>query len=302
MEANSIIHILKMKKLSGNTISVFKGSSEIISSSLSDWSQVKDGAYLRIFGDDVFYTILNCEEYFFIKPFEIVNPVKISFTLDENENPHELLMGDLITISYKEYELDSIFGFKSKGKNYKKGTCYLDGGELAAATMEVKQETQLNITEVNSEGEIQKIGIVNRGKYFTTPSEECLLVSDSGSNAIIECDYREVSNRAKIEREIKYIEIKNGVVYLTLNYALPKGLKTGKLSVSKWKINLKEVYNGPDKLSSEYALTNDFTPNFGFPIMPKGIQRPDVVYNNAMVRIDQILKELKDSVEKLKSS
>ena len=287
-----------MKKLQGNTISVFNGSSEIISSSLSDWSKVKSGAYIRIFGDDVFYTILDCQPYFLIKPFKVISPIQISFNLDEGENPHELLKGDILTISYKEYELDSIFGFKNKGKNYRKGACYLQGGQLSISNLENKQEAQLQINDIGPDGEINKIGIVNRGKYFTPPAEECLVIADSGSGAVIECDYREISNRAKLEREINHIEIKNGVVYLTLNYALPKGLEIGKLSVEKWKISLKEIYNGPDRLSVEYTLTNDFTPNYGFPIMPKGVQRPDVIYNNFIVKIDQILKDFEEKLKK----
>ena len=287
-----------MKNLAGNTISVFKGSSEVISSSLTDWSKVKSGSYLRIAGDDVFYTILDCQPYFLIKPFKVISPVQIAFNLDSSENPHELLKFDIISVSFKEYELDSIFGFKNKGHGYKKGSCYLSGGKLSVSNSESQQEIQLQINEVGDNGEINKVGIINRGKYFIPPAEEALIVADSGSNAIIECDYREASNRSKLEREINHIEIKNGVVYLTLNYALPKGLESGKVSVVKWKINLKETYNGADKLNCEYSLTNDFTPNYGFPIMPKGVQRPDVIYNNFVVKIDKILKELQDSIKK----
>lgn len=284
-----------MKRLQGNTISVFNGSSEIISSSLADWSKVRPGSYLRIFEDDVFYTILGCEEYFFIKPFTVESPIQISFPLDDGENPHELLVGDILTLSYKEYELDSIFGFKDKGKDYKKGSCYLDGGILSPG--DVQQQAQLNITET-IDGGISRVGILNRGRYLTPPSQECELVANTGAGAIIECDFREVPTRNKIEREIRHIKIENGVAYLTLNFALPKNLETGKASVSKWKINLKEIYNGPDKINTQYTVTTDFTPHYGFPLMVKGIQRPDVVFNNFVTRLDQILKDFEEKLKK----
>lgn len=282
-----------MKKISGYGISILNNSNLVYTSSQTDWSKIRQGAFIKLGNNNFFNTISEVNEFFFIKDFTVENPTTISILFDEEKYENQILEKDLITISYKDYELDSIFEIKEKGQNYKKNSLlYIEGGKLSSSIMgNSNSEIILVVLEVGPKGELEKIGVKSRGKYLIPPSNNAYIRSEYGSGAIIDCDFRELSTRNKLEREILYIRYETGKVIIGLNYALPLNLKEGKLSINKYSLLLKEIYSGPTIINGNYFLSFDFTTNFNFPLMPPNCPHPEIVYNNFILKLDAILKE-----------
>lgn len=283
-----------MKQTVGYGISINHNSNIIYTSSQTDWSKVRQGAFIRIGNNNSFNTISECNPYFLIKEFQVESPKSIVISYNEEEYMNDILEKDVVTISYKEFELDSIYGFISKGQNYRKNSLlYLTGGTQSSSFgSNAQTDIILNVLEVGPNGELEKIGIKSKGKYLIPPSNHCAIRSEFGSGAILDCDFKELSHRSKLEREVLFVKYEAGKVTLILNYALPIGLQEGKISIDKYAVSLKEIYTGPQVINGEYFLSFDFTHNFNFPIMPPNCPRPDIVYNNFVLTLDSVLKQL----------
>src|SRR5689334_2185581 len=96
----------------GYFVSVNKGSNKVVAHSDADMSAVREGSFIRIGSDSVFYTVVKPEFTHIITDFDVVarNQIKINSVLDNS-----LLVGDNIYITYKEYELATIFNISNPG-------------------------------------------------------------------------------------------------------------------------------------------------------------------------------------------
>jgi hypothetical protein len=284
-----------MKEL-GLVASALKGHNEIISDTEADWSVIREGTYFRFKGDMAFYTIASKERLYYIKDFDVLSS---SLILVDDNTSIFLQNQDSLTISFKEFECDTVVEIKNGGVNYKIGDkVSVKGGVLSKNLIDnTTQPTTLLVKQIGHAGNITEVSIEKNGKYILPPENECQIIG-KGMGAIIELEFSVSDKRGILEREIEKIELNSGQTKITLNFPLPENLKAGKLSIDKWKAFLSADYSGENKLGQSYEMLRDFTPNLNLPLMIKNSVSPEFVFNESMAILDKKLTEIFELLRK----
>lgn len=279
------------------SISVSKNSNRIIASSEVDWSGLREGSFIRIKGDKVFYTIGKIDKIYLIKDFICTGPTSFDINSSIGNN---LSIGDILTLSYKEYEVDTIWSILSEGRGYKKDEIiHLTGGKPSLdSTTGINKDATFKVKSVGPIGEIKEISLVSKGEYLETPPKESD-VSGFGSDAKFEVTYKIIDNRKTIERVIDFIDIQTDVAHLVLNYSLPRGITQGKLSVEKWEVYITSNYLGESKVNAEFEIIKDFTPIFRLPLLAENSFSHELTHNHAIVMLENKIAELEDRLNQL---
>lgn len=288
-----------MKKF-GYTASILKDTNHVISTSQSDWSTVKENDYFRIGEDVKFYNIDRSDKIFYIKDFKTTNERTI---ITEDEVSINLSKNDLLTITYKEYKLLTVLEIKNIGRAYKIGDILTINGGILSRKIEddSTQSTKIKIKKVNEEGGIVDIAIEQFGLYTQPPPKLASTRDGCGADAIFELEYIVSDNRKLIERQI--LSINRFIVpnLISLNFPLPEGINEGKISVIKWEIFLKDNYkNEENQLEKFYDIASNFTSNIKLPLLMLNSMQTELIFNNAMEKIDLELAELKKEIKQLK--
>ncbi len=277
------------------TVSIQNNSNKIIGSSEEKFSGIGKGNLIKIGNEGILYTIADKEKFSYIKSFNVVDTKTI--LIEENIGIN-LQKGDSINISYKEYELMMIYEIINKGVGYNVGDeLKTIGGVLNIdITNGHFNCTILKINEINNDGGIEKVEIIEKGKYILPPINPISFNSDNGSNGQIELKYKECDNRTVIERTIQDINIKDNKTYLYLNYSLPPNIKNGKIYVEKHVLVLDSNYLGSTENNISYELFRNFTPHLRMPLLLKNSLSPDVILNKALIMIDEELHQIKNKI------
>lgn len=274
------------------TVSVQNNSNKIISSSEEKFVGISNGNLIKIGNEDILYSIIGREKYFYIRNFSIVDPKNI--VIDDNIN-NNLQNGDNIRITFKEYELIMINELINEGKNYSLNEDVLViGGKLNINISDGSSEPSiLTITETGENGNIKQLGIKKKGKYISIPPNPCKVAAENGKDAELNVNYSECGNRTVLERIIDSITIKDNKTYIHLNYSLPINLEQGKLSVEKVSLTLDKPYYGDTESNVNYQIYKNFTPNITLPLMAKNTLSPESIFNNAVHKIDAEINKIK---------
>ena len=274
------------------TLSVQNGSNKIISSSEEKFGGIKNGDLIRIGNEDNIYTIVDRSNYTYIKRFNVINHKTIS--IDENIGI-KLQTGDVLKLSYKEYELLMICDILDRGEGYVPETkLTVEGGEfIINVATGMTDPVLLRVKEIDKNGGIGTLEILEKGKYLSPPNNPCTVKSHLGLGAKFNLKYTECENLTVLERAIQSIIFKDNLTYINLNYALPFNLKEGSLSVEKSSLMLNSPYLGETRTNLEYQIFRDFTMNLKLPLMAKNTLSPDIIFNKAMHRIDGEISAIK---------
>ena len=288
-----------MKPL-GNTISIIKDTNRAVCTSETDWSSVRPGSYIRFTDDEIFYIVARTNKIFYIKEFESDGGSvgrKITIQGDVGIN---LNKGDSLSISYKEWTLFTLMDIKSGGKNYKvDDKIYPRAGTLSVDTSSGhKQPTCFRVTEVDENGTIKNLALEESGLYLQTPVSDC--DGGSGSGVQLDLEYRVLDDRKLADRIIHSVKATHLGAEILLNYPLPDGVKSGKLSVQKWEILLTTNYLGDTRLDEPYSISRDFSPNFKLPLLVNNSFAVAMLYNQSMQVIDAELTALKKELLELR--
>ena len=92
--------------------SALKGTNRIVGESENDWMTVRPGSYLKFESDLGHYIVASSNEFFYIKNFSANDLVNLR--VEENVGAN-LTHSDLLTVTYKEYELDHFVSIINKG-------------------------------------------------------------------------------------------------------------------------------------------------------------------------------------------
>lgn len=286
-------------KITTTTASIEANTNRMVSSTEVDWSILRPGASIRFQGDSIFYTVNTINQFFYIKDFEVISGNKIRIKDDIGVN---LCSRDIISISYKEYELLSIFEILNKGSLYKVGDSISpDGGDTSYnVAIGSVERTVFNVTEVDEKGGIISVGLLNKGRYVDPPPDNCKVIGGSGAGAEFGVKFKLIDNRKIVERSIEVLDDNrvSGVVYL--NTGLERGIKEGKISCHKNEAFLDRVY--PYKrINHCYDIIRDFTPNYGFPFaLPNG-KSNDISYNCTIAILDAKIKQMEERITQLEN-
>ena len=274
-----------MAKQFGYTASILKDSNRLTASSQADWSSLREGSFVIFDDDDNFYKVIGKEKYFYIKEFEVVTPEQI--VVMDNIGV-KLNLNDNITLTFKEYELSS-FKIINGGSSFSKGdlisindesvkTNSVDGVDLFA---------ELKVEKVDDNGSILDLSIKSKGNFLSKPSNVYTV-----DGLELELEYSLLDKRSIETRSISNIAFNNSGTIITLNHHLPPKVKNGKLSVEKWELILNVNYPGETKINSTYKVVTDFSPLLNIPLMKKGINQQEAIFNEAVIKIEDYLRKL----------
>lgn len=279
--------------------SILQGTKKIISESGSDWRGIREGHIVQFAGDNLTYQAVKPESFFYIRDFESLD----ERTLIIKDNTSIFLSpGDDLTISYKEYELLTVFNIINGGKGYRTDDIlFLEGGTASSSVSDGTTEHALiRVAEVLPGGIVTRIAIEKKGRYIETPAKECKLKGGAGSGALIQVDYKQLDTRALVERDIAEIEV-GDVTKITLQYPISIAVKEGKISTTKWSLLLNSEYNSPSKNDQEFVVFGDFTQNYGWPlVIPNSFSMHSII-NQVLVAQDRKMKELEDRIKLLEN-
>lgn len=288
-----------MKPL-GFTVSVLKDTNAVIASSEVDLGSVREGSYLRIGNDTLFYQVARAEEFFYIKNCDCINKQTIRVNEDVGVN---LLPGDTLDISFKEYGFDSFFGIINGGGGYAVGDIlYLKTGKPSVnTTTGVTQATAFLVLAVNEAGSITEVGVHQEGKYIEPPENTSEVIGGTGGGAVFEVQHYLLDDRTIIERNIHNITKGIGYTDVTLVYPLPMIIDKAKFSVRKWRMILTSNYLGDDKFHETYQVARDFTPALHLPLLAKGSFNSELLLNKALSLIDAKCLEYENRIKELEA-
>ena len=281
----------------GRNINIDKNTNVVIGHTEVDFSSARINSLINIDKDGHFYTIGAIEPFNFISDFTIKNNDLI---IPGNVESY-FLFEDILTISYKEYELLTILNINNKGTGYKVGDILsLSGGILSVNIIDnTSFPTLLKVEEISSNGEINKLTIAHRGAYISFPEKNNKLQGGSGKDANILLESNLNSNRKMIERQVVSAESFGPDTVIELNYKLPKDVYEGKISMSKYKIILTSNYVGETKRNINYSIARDYTPIYYLPLALKNGNKFEESYNYTVIKMEQKIKELEDKINSL---
>jgi hypothetical protein len=249
------------------------------------------------------YQIAKMEPFFCILDFETIISDRV-FVKDEDAVG--LVVGDLVEISYKEYELSASINVMNGGEGYLKGDTFIvkDGVPAEDVISTEKSHAKIEVIEVDKNGCVIKVKVVDCGKYWESPPEQVSLgwepKGGSGKGAELALVYKTTDYRSAMTREVTSLEVAEGGWRVIFSNTLPPNVLGGKLSCKKHKLILSSTYVSMTKWSEHFQLIVDFTPNCGVPLMLENSLSVSLVYNKAMILLDKKIKMLEKEIESLK--
>lgn len=279
--------------------SVLKDTNKVISNTESEWSKVVEGSYIKFPEDNFFYTVAKNEKIFIIKDFEVVDPKRVKIV---GEAGISITKGDVLNISYKEYELSMLLGIKNPGVRYKIGDIlYCNSGEPALDVVSnTYQKSSFRVSDVGDGGIIKTVSLHSRGKYWAAADGNQSMLGGSGENASFEVMFNECISRKLVQRNVLFVNAWENNTIITLDKALPP-IKLGTISAEKWEVTLTAPYVGETRIAKPYEIVGDFTHNYKWPIPAKNSFSTEVILKETLVKIDQKLSELEKRLDELSS-
>lgn len=288
-----------MKNFS-HSINVNNNSNYIINHTECDWSAMRKNSLISIGNDMHFYTIGHVEPLNVICDFSVLgNDVVLNDNLEEN-----FIIGDTVTISYKEYELFGITSIINKGQGYKIGDILSPDNGIVSNNIfdNTMYYTNLKVADIDGDGGILKLDIQDNGRYIEPPQNSSSLSGGNGSNAQIFLSYRVINNRKMVDKQVISCKYNNGITSVELDSSLPSGVKDGKLSMRKFKGWLTSNYIGQTQRDIKYHVVRDATPFLGMPFLSKNSNKNEEFYNHTILQLDHKLKDLQRQIDELKKN
>lgn len=276
--------------------SIQSGTNKIISESHSDFAGIREGSHIKFHEDHFLCTVVKSEKFPFESSFERIDSsrIKIGHNVEVNLAP-----SDTINLTFDEFEVATVFEIVFGGSGYSRGDAiFASGGEHSKDHRDNQiQKAQFEVTDVDAMGSIKFAKIVNRGKFHVAPEKLNNVQGGSGSGAQLKLEYRISPNKTTFQRDI--LEIDRTSEVLKLTYDLPEGIKSGTIWVDKWILTLSQNYHGPTKLNKDFDVIRDFSPIYGFSLMPKRSFSFDLIYNNFVLAAEEKIKKLEERIETL---
>lgn len=287
-------------KIIGKKASIIGNTNKLYSSSLADWSGIREGSYFKFVEDNSFHVVNKKEKIFYIKDAEVLNSTILKINSDISA---ELQSEDILTITYKEYEISRLVQILNGGKGYRVGDILFikSGTPSSDVQNNISLIATFEVAEIQSGGAISKINIKYHGKYLVAPENRVNLLGGNGEEAFFEVEFKLIQERQRIEKDIKQVEIFPNHTLIHLVYGLPEGLKEVKISTEKWIMFLDSDYMGDTKLNKEFEIAKDFTFNYRIPLLVKNSFAIETVFNEAVSILENKILELENRITLLEN-
>lgn len=276
-----------------------KDTNKLVSAAFDDWQGVRIGSFFKFIQDSNHYSVARIEPLNYIVEFEKIAPKTLKVAANTDININNL---DSVTISYKEWEIQTVNSITNPGKGYRIGNVLtLKGGKPSSDIQSnLKHIASIEVTNTNELGEITVIRLVSKGRYYEIP-KDIVLIGGHGTGAEFDIRFKNCDNRTIVDRDIQHVEFDGENTIFTINYDLPEEVKFGKIGADKWEIYLATPYIEGTRINEVYEIMRDFTPYAGLPIMAKNSASVDLIFNSAMLIFDNKIKELENRIKKLEN-
>ena len=279
----------------GYTASVTEGSNFMVSSTEADWGHVREGSLVSV-GDDIStYQVAKLDSFRYIKDFSATKSDTHNITITENVGVF-IVEGDTLDISYKEWELRTVFAIQDGGSGYRTGDFLgvVGGTAMEDSMYGMPKSIVLSVKSIDAKGGITEVECLTKGRYSSPPPERAEASGGSGNGAILHIHYVLTETRSTMERTAMSVSRSGGHTSVTLSYPIPFGVVEGKVSVVKERIWFTSPYIGQTKSGAQLRLIRDFTPHIGLALLAPGSQQHESIFNSNMALIDQKIKHLED--------
>tara|TARA_Y100000004_G_scaffold107457_1_gene120546 strand:- start:227 stop:1084 length:858 start_codon:yes stop_codon:yes gene_type:complete len=281
---------IKVNKKYGFTASVNEGSNKVIACSKANWEPVRTGSFILLDKDDTFYRVIDKRKFVYQKNVTVLNTSQLKVA----ENLGTMVsVDDDVAFMYSEHSVTSV-SVASGGEGYQVGDIITPEGGVCKYNSidQIDVPAQIQVTEVDSDGAVVAVELINGGLYSTPPADSCNGNSNLGTGVTLSL-VSSVSDVSSIEeRTVSSIDYTSDSTVLHLNHNLPPRIQEGSIRVEKWELTIDGNYVGQSKYSANYNIVKDFTPHNDIPLIHGDLASSHVVFNEAMAIIDQRLKDL----------
>lgn len=293
------------KMINNSNGSIKKGSNKIICESNFQPNNIREGSDIKFDMDAESYQISKVDDLYFVINFDAVNS---SGLIVKESDAKNLVLGDVIDISFKEYQVSKSAEIIYSGEGYKIGDRLLIDEGTVRKDLATGESffAELEVLSVNEEGGVKELKINKNGNYLEIPEGSLLLAwtpkGGTGEHLEINVYFSSHSKRSAFKREIISLsKLDDGAFYADLNAPLSEEIRTGKISSKKKVITISIPYLSETKNSQLFGIVQDFTQNYRLPLMLGNSLNAAFIFNKAMKLADQEIALLKDRIEKLES-
>ena len=281
------------------TASINSGANKIVSNTNSDWSKILEGSLIRFKDDSILYNVAKTDKVFLFEKFEALDLRRIRIS---SNTGFSISKDDELNLTWDEYELSTVSGITEVGKGYKKGdVVYCKNGVATENTSDLSyNKAAFRVSDIGSDGAIKQIALENRGRYFVKPNSTAEIEGGSGSGAIFDLVFFNTENKGKAAKSVQVINSFENETIILLDSALPRGLKAGNITLTKWEVILASNYLGETKINQPYELYNNFTPHCKMPMPAKNSLGLDILIKNTQLILDNRIANLEKDVADLK--
>ncbi len=285
-------------KTNTGSASIIHGTNKLISSSHSDFSTIRAGSFIKFTKDTNHYIAGQISPLFFLVEFKKIGDRQIEINGDTGIN---INIFDSVTISFKEWEIQSVINLTNPGKGYNQGDILiLDGGKSYINVQDnLRQFGKIKVESVDENGSINRFSVVEKGRYSEIPNGLVKLLGGKGENAEANILFKNCDNRVVLERDVENVQFDGQKTIITLTYNIPPEIELGKVGVNKYGMILTSNYEEQTKINEKYEITRDFTPYLGLPLLTKGSLTPDLVINQIAILIDKKFKDQDEKIAKM---
>ena len=259
----------------------------------------KNGAFVKIAGNEIFYRVENIETINLKKKFDSRGKslvVKGDFT-------YKIAPNDIINLSFQEYEAVSFSNLKTNESAYKVGEkIYAQGGSPSSNNTNLTgQYTEFTVQSIDDEGKILKLKMTRPGKYILPPSNPVSIMNQDGNVVYVDLQFEESPEQSILERQITYVENKEGSTSLGILYPIPQIVEEGELTLRNQILLLDKPYAGESIDGKICEMTFDFSPLNGIPLLPPASLDPHATFNEAIRVIEQKFLDLEKRISNLEN-
>ena len=287
--------------------SIKQGGNEVFCQSRFDASSyVRDGSYIRFYGDSEMYQIGQIEPVFWIFDFEKIIADRVLVERNQKTTDMCVVVGDIVEIFYKEYQLSDAVTIVHGGSGYSVNDIFEvnEGSVMEDMISQEKFYATIKVVEVDENGGITKTSVEKYGKYFEAPLEQISLgwlpKGGAGNGAELSLVYQALDYRSALKREVAGVDFTENGFQIIFTQTLPKEVVRGKFSCKKDKMLLSSTYVSLTKFSERFQLIVDHTPNYALPLMADNSMSIPIIYNKGAVFLDKKIQSLEKEIENLK--
>ena len=139
------------------------------------------------------------------------------------------------------------------------------------------------------------------GKYILPPSNPVSIMNQDGNVVYVDLQFEESPEQSILERQITYVENKEGSTSLGILYPIPQIVEEGELTLRKQILLLDKPYAGESIDGKICEMTFDFSPLNGIPLLPPASLDPHATFNEAIRVIEQKFLDLEKRISNLEN-